>query len=212
MVFDPELLAKLEYALKGPLPGSSAHVKMVNYDRPSIERALQQNIDATPSAVLVLLYPKNGRLHTLLMLRTPYEGVHGSQVSFPGGKKEKIDKDLLETALRETQEEFGIKTDQLKILGQLTDVFIPPSKFLVTPYVAFTEDPGKISPDPIEVAEVIETPLLDLLNDDSVKEKKLFVRTVNSKIKVKYFDVNGHVVWGATAMMISELREVLREL
>jgi len=212
MVFDPELLAKLENALRGPLPGSSAHVKMVNYDRPSIERALQKNVDATPSAVLVLLYLKDERLHTLLMLRTPYEGVHGSQVSFPGGKKEKTDNDLLETALRETQEEIGIRTDQLNILGQLTEVYIPPSKFLVTPYVAFTEDLGDLNPDPIEVAEVIEAPLLDLLNDDFVKEKKLFVRSINSKIKVKYFDVNDHVVWGATAMMISELKEVLKGL
>lgn len=212
MIFDPELLPKLETALKGSLPGSSAHAKMVNYDRPSIERALQNNVNATPSAVLVLLYPKNERLHTLLMLRTPYEGVHGSQVSFPGGKKEITDNDLLETALRETQEEFGIRTDRLKILGQLTEVFIPPSKFLVTPYVAFTEDPGDIRPDPVEVAEVIEAPLLDLMNDDYVKEKTLFVRTLNSKIKVKYFDVNGHVVWGATAMMISELKEVLQNL
>jgi len=212
MVFDPELLPKLEMALKGPLPGSSAHAKMINYDRPSIERVLQKSVNATPSAVLVLLYPKNERLHTLLMLRTPYEGVHGSQVSFPGGKKETIDNNLLETALRETQEEIGIRTDDMKILGQLTEVFIPPSRFLVTPYVAFTEDPGIFDPDPVEVAQVIEAPLGMLMDDGYIKEKKIFVRSINAHIETKYFDIDGHVVWGATAMMISELRELLNKL
>ena len=212
MVNSQELLGALSNALKGPLPGTAAHQKMVNYDRPSVEEALRRRDGAKQSAVLVLLYPKMDLLHTILMLRTPYEGVHGSQVSFPGGKREPEDPDLLRTALRETNEEIGIETGSFEILGQLSEIYIPPSKFLVTPYVAYSNDPGPFDPDPLEVSEVIEAPLLALLDESNVKEKKIFVQTVQAYINARYFDVNGHVVWGATAMIISELKEVLNRL
>jgi len=213
MAFDPsETLLKLERALRAPLPGSNAHSKMVNYDRPSVEAAMRKNIGAKQSAVLLLLYPKNEQLHTLLMLRTKYKGVHSAQISFPGGKKEEYDVDLKATALRETEEEIGIRTNNLKVLGQLSEVFIPPSGFLVTPFVAYTDDPGEFIPEPLEVDELIEVSIDHLMNDANIKQKEIFVQSINSNINAKYFDVKGHVVWGATAMMISELREIIRSL
>ncbi len=207
-----ETIAKLEQALRKPLPGHAAHSKIVSYARPSIEEAMNKYKNPKQSAVLVLLYPKNDQLHTLLMLRTAYEGVHSAQISFPGGRKEDHDPDLEATALRETSEETGIMTDNIKMLGQLSEVYIPPSDFLVSPFVAYSEKPGTFHPDPLEVDELIETSLDHLMDDTNIKQKEIFVRMINSKVKAKYFDVNGHVVWGATAMMISELREVLRAL
>lgn len=213
MHFDPERhLDALEFALSGELPGWEAHSRMINYNRQSVKQALRTDPNAKQSAVLVLLYPKGGSVHTLLMLRQPYEGVHSAQVSFPGGKKEDEDQDLLATALREAQEETGLVQEGLRILGQLSEVYIKPSGYLVTPYVAWTEDPGTFQPDAVEVAELIEAPLTMLMDDRNIKEKEMFIRTVNTTLKARYFDIYGHVVWGATAMMMSELREVLGRL
>lgn len=213
MVFDPKIhLDVLESALDGELPGWEAHSKMINYNRQSVKQAMRTDPNAKPSAVLVLLYPKEGALHTLLMLRQPYEGVHSSQVSFPGGKMEEEDPDLLATALREAEEETGLSINGLRILGQLTEVYIKPSGFLVTPFLAWTEDPGTFRPDPVEVAELIEAPLELLMDDGNIKQKEIFIRAVDATLQANYFDVHGHVVWGATAMMISELRDLLDKL
>ena len=213
MDFDPSVhLNKLELALKRPLPGWEAHSKMINYDRPSVEEAMRVDPNAKASAVLVLMYPKKGIVRTLLMLRQPYDGVHSAQVSFPGGKKEEIDKDLLATAMREANEETGIDLKGIRILGELTDVYIKPSGFIVTPFLAWTDDPGSFKPDPVEVSELIEMPLDHLMDDKYIKQKEIFIRSVNTTLNVNYFDVNGHVVWGATAMMLSELRDLFRTL
>jgi len=204
-----EYLRILSERLKSPLPGWEAHKKMINYVRPKATDAEKIDPDAKKGAVLALIYPVNGIPHMVLMLRNSYEGVHSNQVSFPGGKLEKHDEGLLQTALREAEEEVGVISSEVNILGDLSKIYIPPSRFLVTPFIGFTETRPNFIPDPVEVAEIIETPLESILMNARIKKKPIFVRVLNSEVEVKYFDLQGHVVWGATAMILSEIRELL---
>lgn len=206
-----EIIAKLSQAFNSPLPGWNAQKRLINYDRPPPDNISSYDPTARQGAVMALLYPKNGELYTVLMLRNIYEGTHSGQVSFPGGKRELEDKSLWHTALREANEEVGINTKSVKLIGELTQVYIPPSRFLVTPFLAYTENTPVFTPDRIEVQRIIETPISVFLNTTTILEKMLFVSSRNTEIPVKYYEVNGEVVWGATAMMLSELAEILNK-
>ena len=163
------------------------------------------------AAVLALFYPnKYGKTCLALTLRPSYKGTHSAQVSFPGGKQEETDLNLSETALRETFEEVGVDKKDVKILREITNVYIPPSNFLVTPFIAVTKE-TPIFKSNHEVEELIEVTLTDLLSDQSInsKHKKTFYA---ENVKVPYFLFNNHVVWGATAMIISEIKELIKRL
>lgn len=204
-----EYLNKLKRELRTPLPGWSAHEKMINYARPKATDVDKIDPEARQGAVLALIYPRNEVAHMVLMLRNAYEGVHSNQVSLPGGRLEESDDGLLQTALREAEEEVGVRREEVQILGELSKIYIPPSRFIVKPFIGYTEVPPEFRPDPIEVAEIIETPLAGILDDSRIKQKKIFVRAMGAEVEVKYFDLEGHVVWGATAMILSEIRELL---
>lgn len=206
-----ELILRIQEAVRQPLPGWDAHKKMINYMRPKVEDVEQVDPDARQGAVLALLYPKENKPHVALMLRNTYNGTHSGQVSFPGGKQEKTDSDLVQTALREAHEEMNIIPDTVTVLGALSKVYIPPSRFLVSPFIGFSEERPDFRPDPIEVAEIIEAPLELILQESSIKEKPIFVQITNSELDVKYFDIFGHTVWGATAMMLKEIAEILSD-
>lgn len=163
------------------------------------------------AAVLALFYPnKKGETCLALTLRPTYKGTHSAQVSFPGGKKEHMDANLKETALRETFEEVGVNTKEITIVREITDVYIPPSNFLVTPFIGIAQN-TPVFKNNHEVEELIEVPLTDLLNDNSVtaKNQKTFYA---ENVKVPYFLFQNHVVWGATAMIISEIKELIKRL
>ena len=200
---------KISAALLETLPGPEAHYKMAPYKK-GVRESFDRN-GKTPrlSAVMVLLYPKNQALHMVLMRRPEYEGTHSGQISFPGGKKEDADPDLQTTALRETYEEVGIQPENVQVIGRLTDVYIPPSGFLVSPFVGFLKDTPTFTPDPREVAAVIETPIDHFLDPTIVKQKKLFLKSHQVYIDVPYYDVQSEVVWGATSAMLSEFKEIL---
>jgi 8-oxo-dGTP pyrophosphatase MutT (NUDIX family) len=200
---------RLREALKGPLPGHDRFLELSGYKRPDLERARQLDPPPRESAVLALLHPRAGIWHTLLMLRPPYEGVHGGQVSFPGGRREPEDESLEHTALREFMEETGARGTAIEVLGTLSAVYIPPSRSLVTPYVGVATALAPLDPDPREVAELIDVPLHQLLRPDILKQREQYIQVLGRPTQIPYFDVNGHVVWGATAMMIAELRELL---
>lgn len=170
---------------------------------------MQIDPDARKGAVLVLLYPRDGEIYTVLMLRNVYSGTHSGQVSFPGGKWEKTDADLWRTASREAQEEVGVQPESIRLLGQLSQVYIPPSRFLVSPYVAVAENTPTFRPDPVEVARIIETPLSHILKAETVGDTEVFVQALRKQMAVKYFAIDNETVWGATAMMLSELAEVI---
>jgi len=193
------------------LPGHDAFLELSGYKRPDLEAALRSDPPPRESAVLALIYENAEEAHALLMLRPTYAGVHSGQVSFPGGRREPQDADLRETALREFAEETGAATDGIDLLGALTPVYIPPSRSLVTPYIGIAEQAGPFAPDAREVAELIEAPLSLLLRDDILKRREQHIAIMGRSVEIPYYDVMGRVVWGATAMMLAELRELLRQ-
>jgi 8-oxo-dGTP pyrophosphatase MutT (NUDIX family) len=198
---------ELTERIKLPLPGKDAQLKMASAIR---NKQLNFSYDistATRSSVLILLYPFAERLYTVFILRPTYDGVHSGQVSFPGGKCEKNDVSLINTALREAEEEVNIKSEKVQVLGTLSELYIPPSNYIVLPVLGFIENRPAFSPEPAEVAEIIETDICFLFDDQKLKSKTLHIN--GFKIEAPYFDVNGHVIWGATAMILSELKEVI---
>lgn len=202
-----ELLRK---RLKEPLPGREAQIKMA--PKPIDERRFKENPIRPPrlGGVMVLLYPDEQGIHIPLMKRPEYDGAHSGQVSFPGGKLENVDTDLIDTALRETHEEIGVPKEQIEVIGNLSELFIIASNFKVLPTVGVIREKPNFIPDPIEVADVLPM-AINVLNDYSIRSVKE-MRFPPYTIFSPYFDVRGEVVWGATAMMLSELAELVREL
>ncbi len=201
---------RLRARLAGPLPGHDEFREVSGYSRPDLESVKRQQPPPVESGVLVLLWPEEGRLHTMLMLRPAYDGVHSGQVGFPGGHREREDTDITATALREFTEETGAPGQGFEVLGTLTPVYIPPSRALVTPVVAYAEELAGLSPDPREVAALIPVSVDHLMREDILKRTTVHVSIMKRDMEVPYWDVNGHVVWGATALMIAELRKLLR--
>ncbi len=210
MLVASAILDILRTALSGPLPGHEELLALSGYSRLDIERARALDPAPRESAVLALLYPKGGQLHCLLMVRPIYDGVHSGQVAFPGGKREPGDPSLKETALREFHEETGADPKEVEVLGALTPVYIPPSRMVVTPFVGFVEQIGPWQPDPMEVARLIEAPLEELLREDVLKKRDQYIEIMGRTVEIPYFEIHGEVVWGATALMLGELRVLLR--
>lgn len=202
-----EILPKI---VNEPLPGTAAHAKMAPIGRlPLLEPGYYSQFNPRPSAVLMLCYPLKGIAHLVLIKRNTYEGIHSAQISFPGGKQETFDAGLEQTALRETNEELGVPIPSISIVKGFSEIYIPPSNFLVMPYLGVCTVRPVFLPDPSEVAEVIELPLSRLLDDALVVENQL--ETSYSKLMtVPAFQVDNHIVWGATAMMLSELKETIK--
>lgn len=176
------------------------------------ERFLEQHRPhARQGAVLLLLYPHNGRLYLPLMQRPVYEGHHSGQISLPGGKQEPEDKDKIETALREAWEEIGVEPARVQLIGQLSELYIPPSNYQVLPVVGFCAERPDFVADPVEVAALIEISLDDLLHEKSIQQT---YRTLEGGIRMKipYYGVDEHVVWGATAMILSEFLAIVRTI
>jgi 8-oxo-dGTP pyrophosphatase MutT (NUDIX family) len=168
--------------------------------------------NAKQAGVMALFYP-NLRHHTnlLLILRKTYNGIHSNQIGFPGGKYEKGDRDLSFTALRETEEEVGVPRDQVLIIKALSKVYIPPSNFDVQPFVGLYHRPGPFVLEEAEVAALVEVSLDDFLDDAKIFAQKLSTSYAR-EIEVPAFHLNGHTVWGATAMMLSEIKELLKQI
>lgn len=201
-------IAKLEKQLKRPLPGNKAHLKMASKIRLNELDNGYDTSTAKQSSVLILLYPFQNSIYSVLMERTSYNGVHSGQISFPGGSWEKKDNSFQETALREANEEVGILPNDVEVIGQLSDMYIPPSNFLVHPFVGFSNKKPQLFPEASEVAQIIEADLETIFHHSDFREMELEVR--GEKIITPYYNIDGHVVWGATAMMLSELKEVIK--
>ncbi|MDR7370763.1 CoA pyrophosphatase [Flavobacterium aquidurense] len=192
------------------LPATLAHIKMAPKGR--IEEL--KNLDLTTktpriAAVMMLFYPKNGKTHLVLIVRNAYNGVHSSQIAFPGGKYEASDLSFEDTALRETHEEVGIFPEKIKVVKHFTPMYIPPSNFLVHPFLGISNDELSFYPDIREVADIIELPLSVFLNDEIIIETRLST-SYAADVLVPAFNIQNHIVWGATAMILSELRDVLK--
>jgi 8-oxo-dGTP pyrophosphatase MutT (NUDIX family) len=193
------------------LPGYEAQYKMAREFREHPIDTERYHTNARIGAVLILFYPKENGIHTVLIQRPTYDGVHSAQVAFPGGKKEDDDSTLVETALREAEEEVGIDANVVTVAGELTKLYIPPSNFLVTPVVGFCEAKPLFVPQQTEVDEIVEVDLATLTNEKLINEKVIHLQQ-NISLNVKYYDIYGKTVWGATAMMIAEMNELLKRI
>lgn len=201
-------IENLKSNLQKPLPGVDAQFEMAHVRREKVLANSYESQNYRPSAVLILLYPnEQNQTSVLLIERMTYNGHHSGQIAFPGGKAEPSDKDLEETALREFFEETGADVTPT-VIGQLTPVYIPVSKFMVQPFVSFVEQKPNFSASAYEVNELIEWEINHLLNPDIIKET-IIEPTPGYKIKTPYFDVQGKVLWGATAMMLNELKKII---
>lgn len=209
-MLDAQFSNRLRDRLQAPLPGFAAQSRMIpGHRRNNLDR-YQVPKNAKQSAVLILFYPGENGIHFPLIRRNAYEGVHSKQISFPGGRWEQSDGDLLTTALREAQEEVGVSPVAVDILGPISQLYIPPSNFLVQPYLGIAHHRPEFVRDPSEVAEIIEAPLSDFLSGKLVGESAI-QQYKGGTLKVPSFTVDGHIVWGATAMMLSELITIVKE-
>lgn len=200
-------IPKIEQAF---LPGEDAHAKMSPPERRAIMKTLDLKAkNPKQAAVMMLFYPRNEKANLVLIIRNAYPGVHSSQIAFPGGKIEKSDASFQETALRETEEEIGILPSQIQVVKQFSQVYIPPSNFLVHPFLGYSCEELIFKPDPNEVAGIIEMPLHHFLDDNNM-ELQTMPTSYSESIDVPVFKIHEHRVWGATAMMMSELKEVLK--
>lgn len=192
------------------LLAEEAHLKMVPFERIlEVEKINIPSNNPRKAAVMMLIYPKNNKSHLALIVRNTYPGVHSAQIGFPGGKVEIEDESLTHTALRETHEEIGIHPDKIEVIKTFTAVFIPPSNFIVAPFLGISHTELEFTEQEEEVAGIIEFPLLDFLNDKTIVNK-IMDTSYGNNIEVPTFKINEHYVWGATAMMMSELKEVLK--
>ena len=192
------------------LPAEAAHIKMAPKERAEALKHLDiQAVNPRIAAVMMLFYPKNKKTHLVLIVRNAYNGVHSSQIAFPGGKYETFDSSYEATALRETQEEVGILAENIEVIKEFSPMYIPPSNFLVHPFLGISQDELLFNPDAREVAGIIELPLSVFLDDEIIIDATLST-SYGSNIVVPAFSIQNHIVWGATAMILSELREVLK--
>lgn len=204
-----DFVRELQRQLSASLPGQQAQFEMASTDRKINPPDLSTLTGHRESAVCILLYYLNETVYFPLIGRVVYPGsVHSGQIALPGGKIEPGETSEA-AALRELHEEIGYSSDKINVIGKLTDIYIPPSNFLVKPYVAYTAETPEFTINPGEVDQLILYKLTDLLQEGIRKETELEPRP-GYKIKTPYFDVQGRILWGATAMMLNELRHLLK--
>lgn len=191
-------IRNLKVKLSLPLPGREAQFIMA----PSFRKSITKTTITAKAGVLLLLYPNNNEWTIVFMKRQEYIGIHSGQISFPGGKFHPSDTNMECTALRETEEEIGVPAAKITILGPLTKLYIPISEFEVSPLVGFSSSKPVFKIDPYEVQYLIEAKVVDLLNPSIRMEKPYSDNNVTGIIP--YFDIDGHEVWGATAMILNE--------
>ncbi|MCW3086585.1 MAG: hydrolase [Bacteroidetes bacterium] len=202
---------RLKTRLGRKLPGEDVQFLMAPIARQRIREIPPEDYHPRKSAVLILLFPAGESIRLVLIERPVYEGVHSGQVAFPGGKYEETDVDLQQTALRETFEEVGVPASNIVVIGKLSDLYINPSNFLVSPYIGYSTRIPDFVADLREVKSIITTDLFEL-SAESIKGIKTITHSSGFKIKTPYYEIGGLTVWGATAMMISELNAVVKEV
>lgn len=198
---------------KMELPGESVQFQMAPMMRlKELQAQALHRETAKKAGVMALFYPSlSYKANLILILRRTYNGVHSAQVAFPGGKIEAIDNSLEAAALRETEEEVGIPRENISVLKKLTEIYIPPSNIYVQPFLGITNKKPHFVPEEREVEALIEVKLEDFM-DDACITTEILTTSYATDLKVPAFQLNGHIVWGATAMMLNEVREMLQRV
>ena len=203
-------IEEIKNALKQPLPGKKGQYLMAPGYRPDYELDEVMKFNPRIGGVLLLLDPYGGELNVILTLRKQYDGTHSGQMSFPGGKREAADTDLIQTALRETHEEIGVAPQQICVIGQLSELYIPPSNFLVYPTVGVLTGKTVFKKEEDEVEEIVEIPLTFFL--DEKNRSKTNIKVIgDTTVEVPAYLYQGYTIWGATAIMMSEFVYLLTE-
>jgi 8-oxo-dGTP pyrophosphatase MutT (NUDIX family) len=174
------------------------------------DKILKSNPNPRLGGVMILVYSKNKEAHITLIERPVYDGVHSGQIAFPGGANDPTDLNMQETALRELNEEIGINSNLVQVLGQISQVYIPPSKFLVTPFIGVLKQAPQFKKDDFEVKDIIEVPVSLLFDDSIIKSGKIAIGNNGQEITAPYFDIYGHKVWGATAIILGEFKAIMK--
>ena len=201
-------ITQLEITITNDLPGEESQQKMrVNYDQ-SIELPFSKN-NSTPAAVLILLYLEDNEIHFFLTKRSNELEHHKGQISLPGGTQEE-NEELTHTALRETQEEIGINKTSISIIGSMTPLFVPVTGFMIHPFIGYSSNKLAPTPDPSEVEAIFSVNISDLLNETNQTIEKRNIRGYD--VEVPYFKLNNYEVWGATSMILSEFRDLIKSI
>lgn len=202
-------LTYLTDALSGDLLGVKAHQKMLPPGR-RLKTHENERSQVKPSGVLLLLFPENGNIYLCMIKRPSTMTHHPGQISFPGGKVEKEDLSAEMAALREAHEEVGIDPAYVKIVGKLSELYVEVSRFLIYPFIAWTDKRPDFIVNKSEVDELILLPINDLVANETIMETDM--ETITGRLRVKYYPFNSQIIWGATAMILSELIEILKNL
>ncbi len=199
----------LRVRLRGPKPGLKAQLKMVTSPRPGDKTYLDVGGSCLKAGVLVLLYPWREKLSLVLTRRTSTVAHHQAQISFPGGRMDKGES-AVAAAIREAHEELQIMPDSIRILGELTPLYVPPSNYCIYPVVAGVVERPDFRPSPIEVAEIIEVPVEHLLDPTNVRQETWPLRGMD--VRVPFYLFKDHKIWGATAMILAELVDLISSI
>lgn len=205
MLFD-QFIALIPQLKTSTLAGDKAHLEVAPYRDKQFMKVKENPKEA---AVLALLFPINNITYFALIKRPVYNGNHSGQVAFPGGKKENTDKNLKETALREAFEETNINPKKVEIIKQLSRIYIPPSNFYVSSFLGITATTPQFSPEEREVDYVIKVKLSELLKDGNLSSQQIKLQN-GASLNSPTFVFNNEIVWGATAMILNELKYLIK--
>ena len=201
---------KIKALLSKPLPALQSHLKMAP---PTRKAELKAAIEAMPfakkSAVMILLFHENEKLKVVFIRRSFYVGIHAGQMAFPGGRFEESDKTVEETAFREIEEEIGITRNKIELLGRISDIYVPPSNFLISVFVGYLAAKPVYNPDEREVAEIIEVDFDEFLKPENKTVKSFHVPSANHSVTAPCYQTPQCDIWGASAMVMSELVDIL---
>lgn len=207
-----EFVKKLAFEISGELPGFSAQKMMAPLGRRPPSDYLKEDIQPKKSAVLILLFPQLDpfEIKTLFILRPENEGgSHAGQIAFPGGGFDSKDKDLSETALREAEEEIGVDRNSVSLIGALSPLYIPVSNYMVYPFVGAVNRRPEFKIHPLEVKEIIEVGIASLTAEKNKRSIERYIKIRDTKLQVPCYDIDGKIIWGATAMITAEFAEII---
>lgn len=192
------------------MPGESAHRLMQPILKNGSNVRFKHTDTPREGGVLILFYESQGIVRFPLIERPEYDGVHSGQIALPGGKQEDTDNDLIETALREAEEEIGVEMRTVEVLGSLSKFYVGASNYNILPVIGVAKESPRFIPDPREVNDIITPSALDLLDDRKRGSRDITVQN-GFTLTSPFFDLENKMVWGATAMMLSELVAILSE-
>jgi len=203
------LANKIKIEAQINLPGIEAHKIMLPEGRNIPNYYLNKIGNYKQSAVFILFFQEEKNIHVLLTQRNQYEGKHSGQISFPGGKKEEYDDSLLTTAYRETYEEVGIHQNNINLIAALSPLYIPVSNFFVQPYLGYLNELPELKINSREVKSIVKFPIQFLKEAERIKIQRIEASS-GLFLTVPVFEIGENVIWGATAMMLSEIASLIK--